>query len=740
MICASAQIGSSFLRDNAVHWDLNSVAKPFVGPVQAGMRVQEYLDFVIRVEKGDGQSYPVSLITSPAGEASGTMVLPLSSADWQSRLSAVANARGANSSRKMEIAGIGERSTLQHTRELGQSLFEALFSGQIRGCYQTSLHQATEEGKGLRLRLRIQAPDLAALPWEYLMDAAFNAVTLSKQTPIVRHVEVPIAARRLKLKPPIRVLGMIGCHECLDVKAEQALMGQAIEHLSSNGVMTLDWVKGHTWRDLETALRDGSYHIFHFIGHGGFDEASGKGKLLLEAEPGQNQGPYMLDADDLARMLTDHGSIRLAVLNSCEGARASQTSLFSSTGAILASSGVPGVVSMQYEISDKAALEFSRTFYDSMSAGMPVEFAVSEARHSIEMTMKETVEWGTPVLHLRSGDGVLFEVDVNGALGLSSQANVSQPAVPARTVPASAGDRSGLSILAAKVKRYWIDGGLVKKLEQSNRMSLGLDLLANAVNNPFGPGSTDILESDSGSESLGNRTTADVLSDYGSLLVLGVPGSGKTVALLELARDLLESAEVDPSLPVPVVFNLSSWAAKRSSLADWMGAELTLKYQIPKSTGSAWLSSGSVFPLLDGLDEVAAESRAACADAINTWLQDAMSGVVVCCRFKEYNELPARLNLNSAVRIQPFSREQVLTFVQEAGPPLAALRTLLEQDSGLLLDARTPLMLTLMVCAFRGAASTEFVAEQDLASRRKQVMNAFVNREFQRARQGGSLV
>ncbi len=704
------------------------------------MRVQEYLDFVIRVEKGDGQSYPVSLITSPAGEASGTMMLPLSSAGWQSRLSAVANARGANPSRKMEIAGIGERSSLQHTRELGQSLFEALLTGQILACYQTSLHQAKEEGKGLRLRLRIQAPDLAALPWEYLMDAAFKAVTLSKQTPIVRHIEVPIAARRLKLKPPIRVLGMIGCHDCLDVKAEQALMGQAIEHLSSNGAMKLDWVDGHTWRDLVTALRGGDYHIFHFIGHGGFDEASGKGKLLLEAEPGQNRAPYMLDADDLARMLADHGSIRLAVLNSCEGARASQTSLFSSTGAILASNGVPGVVSMQYEISDKAALEFSRTFYDSISAGMPVEFAVSEARNSIEMTMKETVEWGTPVLHLRSGDGLLFEVDVNGALGLSSQASVAQPAVPVRSVPASAGDRSGLSILAAKVKRYWVDGVLVKKLEQSARMSLGLDLLTNAVNNPFGPVSTDILESESGSESLGERTTADVLSDYGSLLVLGVPGSGKTVALLELARDLLQSAEADPSLPVPVVFNLSSWAAKKSGLADWMGAELTLKYQIPKSTGNAWLSSGSLFPLLDGLDEVAADSRAACVDAINTWLQDAMSGVVVCCRFKEYNELPTRLNLNSAVRIQPFSREQVLTFVQEAGPPLAALRTLLEQDSGLLLDARTPLMLTLMVCAFRGAAATEFVAEQDLASRRRQVMNAFVNREFQRARQGGSLV
>jgi hypothetical protein len=233
---------------------------------------------------------------------------------------------------------------------------------------------------------------------------------------------------------------------------------------------------------------------------------------------------------------------------------------------------------------------------------------------------------------------------------------------------------------------------------------------------------------------------ADVLSDYGSLLVLGDPGGGKTVAMLEVAQDLLRKQEADPTLPVPVVFNLSSWAARKGSLAEWMASELTAKYQVPKLKASEWLNAGALFPLLDGLDEVAADARAECVQTINAWLENALCGVVVCCRFKEYNELSARLNLNAAVRIQTFTREQVLTFVQEAGPPLAALRTLLERDSGLLLDARTPLMLTLMVCAFRGAQETEFVAEQNLATRRRQVMSAYVNREMLRARQGGSLV
>lgn len=706
------------------------------------MRVQEYLDFVIRLEPGSGQVYPVSILSSPAGEASGTMELPLGSAAWEARLSALAGTRSAedaqgDASRGFAIPKPVEGASLQKAREIGDLLFRLLLTGQIGECYRTSLHQAREEGKGLRMRLRIQAPDLAALPWEYLMDGDYRPLTLSRQTPVVRHVEIPIAATRLRLKPPIRVLGMVGSHECLDVESERKLMEQAIEHLRSSGAMSLDWVPGHTWRDLKAALGANDYHIFHFIGHGGFDEKCGTGKLLLEGDQG---GHYLLDAEDLARIVTDQQSIRLVVLNSCEGARASQTSLFSSTGAILARSGVPGVVSMQYEISDKAALEFSRAFYDSVALGMPVELAVSEARSSIEMTMKDTVEWGTPVLHLRAGDGLLFEMDVNGTLGLASPSAVAPAAVPERMAPPPVADRSPLSLLAAKVKRYWIDSVLAKKLEQSARMDLGLDLMSGAVDNPFSSADSGILESGASSENLGNRTIADVLSEQGSLLVLGEPGGGKTVTMLEAAQDLLQRQETDPTLPVPVVFNLSSWAAKRSSLAEWMAAELTAKYQVPRSQGSDWLGANALFPLLDGLDEVAEGARAACVDAINAWLLDALTGAVVCCRFKEYNELSNRLSLNAAVRLQPFTREQVLGFVQAVGTPLAALRLLLERDSGLLLDARTPLMLSLMVRAFRGAQETEFVTEQDLASRRSQVMAAFVNRELLRARQGGSLV
>jgi predicted NACHT family NTPase len=63
-----------------------------------------------------------------------------------------------------------------------------------------------------------------------------------------------------------------------------------------------------------------------------------------------------------------------------------------------------------------------------------------------------------------------------------------------------------------------------------------------------------------------------------SLLILGAPGSGKTITLLELTRDLIQRAEPDPSQPIPVVFLLSSWAEKRQPLLDWLTEELSTKY------------------------------------------------------------------------------------------------------------------------------------------------------------------
>src|SRR5581483_3002802 len=101
--------------------------------------------------------------------------------------------------------------------------------------------------------------------------------------------------------------------------------------------------------------------------------------------------------------------------------------------------------------------------------------------------------------------------------------------------------------------------------------------------------------------------------------ILGAPGAGKTTLLLELARDLIARAEQDERHPIPVVFNLASWATKRQPLREWLVEELNTKYDVPRKLAQAWIGADVVSPLLDGLDEVAAEHRSNCVEAINTY-------------------------------------------------------------------------------------------------------------------------
>jgi len=65
---------------------------------------------------------------------------------------------------------------------------------------------------------------------------------------------------------------------------------------------------------------------------------------------------------------------------------------------------------MQYEISDEAAIIFSREFYNALADNYPVDAAVTEARIAIVHSRRDTIEWATPVLYMRAPDGMLFDL------------------------------------------------------------------------------------------------------------------------------------------------------------------------------------------------------------------------------------------------------------------------------------------------------------------------------------------
>jgi hypothetical protein len=258
----------------------------------------DYLDFDLEIGPGSGErSYGVAVPRSPAGEAPRTLMrFPFEEHEVSAALDLVQAALvGSGSTRRTAAIAV---------ETFGQKLFEALFIGNIRTCYQVSLRDAARAGKGLRIRLRIQAPDLAALPWEFLYDPdQGDYVCLSNRTPLVRYLEMAQAVQPLKITPPLRILCMIASpsdQDPLDVTREQSRVQEALRELEQQGVIELTWMPGQTAHDLQRAMQSGPWHVFHFIGHGGFDPASDEGLLALANDAGKTA---RLTATQLGRLL-----------------------------------------------------------------------------------------------------------------------------------------------------------------------------------------------------------------------------------------------------------------------------------------------------------------------------------------------------------------------------------------------------------------------------------------------------
>src|SRR5207247_11458160 len=173
-----------------------------------------------------------------------------------------------------------------------------------------------------------------------------------------------------------------------------------LRELIDAGTLVLERLDTPTLEALQEQLEEREYHIFHFIGHGDFDQDERRGLLLLEDGGG---GPELVPAESMATLLPND-SMRLAILNSCEGGRASELDPFAGTAQTLVRAGIPAVIAMQFTITDAAAIAFSRRFYATLAAGRPIDTAVCQARKTIS-TQVNAVEWATPVLYMRSNDG-----------------------------------------------------------------------------------------------------------------------------------------------------------------------------------------------------------------------------------------------------------------------------------------------------------------------------------------------
>lgn len=388
------------------------------------MRPPDYDDFDLELSPGSEGTYVARVLASPRGEASAVVTIPIQGDALENVILKLGRTRSG-------VRSLGSPQA-RLARTFGAQLFDAVFAGEVGTTFRRSVDDADDNDRGLRIRLRLsEVPELADIPWEYLYSTGLGRfLVLSGHTPLVRYLDLSRRVPPLRVSPPLRILLVVSAPvdlPGLDHADEVARMHDVLGDLIAAGSVIIEAVPRATLAALRLALRRGEYHILHFIGHGGFDPSAGDGVLSFEDE---HQRSHRVYGGDLGTLLHDHRTLRLAVLNACEGARQSPTDPFSGVAQSLVRQGLPAVVAMQFEISDVAALVFGQELYAAIADGYPVDAALAQARLAV-FSNDNDVEWGTPVLYLRARDGRIFDIPENTpSRGPSSALPFGDEAIP----------------------------------------------------------------------------------------------------------------------------------------------------------------------------------------------------------------------------------------------------------------------------------------------------------------------
>jgi hypothetical protein len=322
---------------------------------------------------------------------------------------------------------IGEHSD---ATQFGQTLYEFLFPAKVREIYSELRTYARVDRKGIRIRLRVEEPELNRIPWEYCYnedDRYFLAQ--DRNTPFVRHIERGRVPESLNAPMPLKVLMFTAEPENqkpLDVAEEEKRIRAILDNMGD--LVQLQVLHHASPETLHTAVTSFQPHVLHYVGHGMFDERRQEGALLLE----QNNDKRLAQpfhAYQLANTLRS-SSVRLVVLNACKTSTEAEGKAFMGVAPALVIAGIPAVIAMQFNVPDRMAIRYTTALYQYLVSAAPLDEAVTEMRIYAANGPEpyDRVWWAIPTLFMRAEDGVIWqptESHVERAASLPSVAEVS---------------------------------------------------------------------------------------------------------------------------------------------------------------------------------------------------------------------------------------------------------------------------------------------------------------------------
>ncbi|MET9490197.1 NACHT domain-containing protein [Nocardia sp. NPDC006630] len=150
-------------------------------------------------------------------------------------------------------------------------------------------------------------------------------------------------------------------------------------------------------------------------------------------------------------------------------------------------------------------------------------------------------------------------------------------------------------------------------------------------------------------------------------VLLGNPGSGKSVLSLKLAAFIANDYLERVTAHVPLVLPLRDWTSD-VSLSEWVSDQASYLYAIPPSVTHRWLTRGSLILFLDGYDEVRQDRRGRLLDEINRWHAVNSARMVISCRSSAAG-LPALISaiqVDRIARLQAYPETQLMDYLESA--------------------------------------------------------------------------
>ena len=389
-------------------------------PTPASVRRITYHDFDLRIRRGAAAGqYSVETTSVLGGQAEAEATFDPGETDFKRLLNRFGVLRGFADDAAAETPtgrtpGPVRPSQPPAERDLallGYRLQQLAFPPAVYHRLATA-YGTLGDDDSLRIRLRLDPPELAVLPWELLTDTAPGPGTvpefwgLDLKRSLVRFIPASKPVTPVAAPTPLRILLAVAgptdqrtlktADEIARVRSALAPLGNRIELVEMDHVQV---------SDLLPRLRE-TFHILHFIGHGLFDTFTNTGHLIFETESHLSDP---LDARRFGQLLAG-STVRLVFLNACETSQTASSTDAYGVADVLVKVGVPAVVAMQTAVRDDYAVLFARHFYSGVAQGLTLDDCVVDGRRAVWLKAGAgQFDWAIPVLTTRVSDGRLFK-------------------------------------------------------------------------------------------------------------------------------------------------------------------------------------------------------------------------------------------------------------------------------------------------------------------------------------------